>query len=72
VDTQVVAFTNPGGEVAAAGDGASVVVGGSGDSNEESGTSTEDWIARTPWVAPPDEACPLEVRWWVGSLETAE
>jgi hypothetical protein len=68
-EQQSVEFTNPDGVVATAGDGAVVVLGGSGDSNDETGTTTEAWLARTPWVVPPHDTCPLEERWWVGSLE---
>lgn len=50
-------------------DGSLVVVGGSGDSFEESGRTVEEWLFETPWVQPPDEGCPLDRRWWVGSLE---
>ena len=63
-----VAFANYDGSAVTASDGAYVVVGGSGDSNDESGTTTEAWLARTPWVARPAASCPLEARWWVGAL----
>ncbi len=61
-------FTNFDGSTVSAGDGTPVVLGGSGDSNEESGTTTEAWMARTPWVARPAVSCPVESRWWVGAL----
>lgn len=63
-----IAFANYDGSTVTASDGAYVVVGGSGDSNEESGMTTEAWLARTPWVARPAASCPLEARWWVGAL----
>ena len=63
-----ITFANYDGSTVTASDGAYVVVGGSGDSNEESGMTTEAWLARTEWVARPDASCPLEARWWVGAL----
>ncbi len=63
-----IAFANYDGSTVTPSDGAYVVVGGSGDSNEESGMTTEAWLARTPWVARPSASCPLEARWWVGAL----
>lgn len=67
-DQQVVRFTNIDGSTVAAGDGSPVFVGGSGDNNEEFGSTTQEWLASTTWVKPPGEACPLEERWWVGAL----
>ncbi len=66
--TRAITFANFDGTTVSAGDGTPVVLGGSGDSNDESGTTTEAWLARTPWVAPPAASCPAESRWWVGAL----
>lgn len=63
-----ITFANFDGSTVSVGDGTRVVLGGGGDSNDEAGTTTEDWLARTTWVAPPDAACPLDARWWVGAL----
>lgn len=68
VESRTITFANFDGSTVSAGDGTRVVLGGSGDSNEEAGTTTEDWLARMTWVAPPDAACPLDARWWVGGL----
>ncbi len=68
VEDRSIAFANYDGSTETASDGAYVVVGGSGDSFEESGLTTEAWLARTPWVARPNASCPLEARWWVGAL----
>lgn len=67
-ETKTITFTNFDGTKFSANDGTAVVLGGSGDSNEESGVSTAVWLARTLWVAPPDLSCPLETRWWVGAI----
>ena len=63
-----IAFANYDGSRVTAGDGELVVVGGSGDSVEESGVTAEAWLARTPWVSRPADSCPLESRWTVGAL----
>ncbi|MBA2720450.1 MAG: hypothetical protein H0U52_14600 [Chloroflexi bacterium] len=65
---RTVTFANSDGRTVSAGDGTPVVMGGGGDSNRESGSTTEAWMARTPWVARPSVSCPLESRWWVGAL----
>jgi hypothetical protein len=66
--TRAITFANFDGSTVSAGDGTPVVLGGGGDSNDESGTTTEAWLARTPWVARPADSCPLDSRWWVGAL----
>lgn len=63
-----ITFANFDGSMVSAGDGTAVVLGGSGDSSEESGTTSQEWRARTPWVAPPAASCPVESWWWVGAL----
>ena len=65
---RTIAFANFDGRTVTFGDGTRVVVGGSGDSNSDSGTTTEAWLARTPWVARPAPSCPSESWWWVGAL----
>ncbi len=66
--TRAITFANFDGSTVSAGDGTEVALGGSGDSSEESGTTSEEWLARTPWVAPPAEGCPAESWWWVGAM----
>lgn len=66
--TRAVSFANFNGRTVSAGDGTPVVLGGSGDSSDESGITTEEWLAQTPWVARPADSCPLDSRWWVGAL----
>jgi hypothetical protein len=66
--SRTVTFANFDGSPVSARDGTTVVLGGSGDSNSESGTTTEAWLARTSWVAPPAASCPVESRWWVGAV----
>lgn len=66
--TQMVAFRNPDGVLVEAGNGASVVVGGSGDSFEESGRDAEQWRSQVDWVNEPSRSCPMELRWYVGAL----
>jgi hypothetical protein len=66
--TETIAFANSDGSRVSAGNGMRVVLGGGGDSNDEAGTTTEAWLARTTWVARPDPSCPLDARWWVGAL----
>ena len=63
-----ITFTNFDGSTVSAGDGTAVILGGSGDSSEESGTTSQEWLARTPWVAAPAASCPFESSWWVGAL----
>jgi hypothetical protein len=69
-EAQTITFTNFDGSTVSVGDGASVVLGGSGDGATESGTTVEAWLARTPWVARPAPSCPLDSWWSVGALET--
>lgn len=67
-ETRTIAFANFDGSTVSVSDGTPVVLGGGGDSNDESGTTTEAWLARTRWVARPAASCPLDSRWWVGVL----
>ena len=67
--TRTITFTNFDGSTVSVSDGMQVVLGGGGDSNEESGTTTEEWLARTQWIARPADSCPLDSRWWVGVVE---
>lgn len=66
--TSTITFANFDGGKVSAGDGTTVVLGGSGDSTAENGTSAQEWLSRTPWVAPPAASCPVESWWWVGAL----
>ena len=65
---RTITFVNFDGSTVTVGDGTRVVVGGGGDSNDESGTTSEAWLARTRWMARPDASCPLDSRWFVGEL----
>lgn len=65
---RTIAFSNFDGSTVSAGDRTPVVLGGGGDSSEESGTTSQEWLARTPWVAAPAASCPVESWWWVGAL----
>jgi hypothetical protein len=67
-ESRTVTFRNEDGSTVSVGEGARLVAGGGGDSNEESGTTTEAWLASTRWVARPAASCPLESRWTVGEL----
>ena len=49
-------------------DGQSVSLGGGGDGTAEGGTSGAEWAASIDWVAAPDPACPMEVRWYVSAV----
>ena len=66
--TKAITFANFDGSTVSAGDGTAIVLGGSGDRSEESGTTSQEWLARTPWMAPPAASCPVESWWWVGAL----
>jgi hypothetical protein len=65
---RTIRFANFDGSTATVGHGTPVVLGGGGDSNDESGTTTEAWLARISWVARPAASCPLDSRWTVGAL----
>jgi hypothetical protein len=64
-----ITFANFDGSIVAVRHGDDVVLGGSGDSEAESGFSGEDWVKRTEWVAPPSLSCSLAQRWGVGAVE---
>ncbi len=68
-ETRAIRFVNADGTFVTAQDGASIAVGGSGDSVAEGGLPGEDWVNSKPWVVPPDSSCPLERRWGVGYIE---
>ena len=72
--SRTITFENFDGTIATVADGDVVVVGGSGggtESEAEGGISSEEYVARIDWVAPPASSCPLE-RWWgVGAIELA-
>jgi hypothetical protein len=70
-DARTVGFTNFDGSRVSVADGIPVVVGGSGGSAEEDGVTVDAWLARTPWVARPADACPLDSWWAVGALASS-
>jgi len=63
-----ITFANFDGSIVTVRDGDDVVLGGSGDSEAESGLAGEDWVERTDWVAPPSLTCSLDQRWGVGAV----
>jgi hypothetical protein len=71
-DAATITFKNFDGSVVTAHHGDAVVLGGSGDNEEESGQSSDEWVAGITWVAPPAPTCPLDQRWSVGALERPE
>ncbi len=66
---RTIAFANFDGSTVTVSDGTRVVLTGGGDSSDESGTTAEEWLARTQWIARPAASCPLDSRWWVGGVE---
>lgn len=69
LEGRAVAFRNYDGSTSTARDGDHVVLGGGGDSEEESGVSGDEWVAQTSWVAPPSDSCLLGSRWYVGDMK---
>lgn len=67
-----ITFANFDGSVVTVRDGDHVVLGGSGDSEEESEFSSEEWVAGIVWVAPPASTCALDQRWFVGAVEQSQ
>jgi hypothetical protein len=65
---RAITFLNFDGTLATASSGDAVVLGGGGDSGDESGVSGPDWASRMVWVARPDASCSAEQRWGVGAL----
>lgn len=67
--TGTIRFTNPPvGPDFVLRDGQSVSFGGGGDAAAEGGVSGAEWAASVDWVAAPDPACPMEVRWYVSAV----
>ena len=67
-EPRTITFANFDGSIVTVRDGDGVVLGGSGDSEAESGASGEDWVDRMEWVAPPSLSCSLDQRWGVGGV----
>jgi hypothetical protein len=65
---RTVTFTNADGTPVIVADGTAVVLGGGGDSSEESGTAPEAWLDGMTWVARPADGCPIDPWWGVGEL----
>ncbi len=63
-----ITFENYDGSVVTVHDGNNVVLGGSGDSEAESGISGADWVRQMTWVAPPASSCAFEAWWGVGAV----
>lgn len=67
--TRTIHFTNPpAGPDFVLRDGQSVSFGGGGDSAAEGGGSSAEWAASVDWVAAPDPACPMDIRWYVSAV----
>jgi hypothetical protein len=69
-ESHSITFRNVDGSTVTLRDGDRVTFGGGGDSTAESGTSGEEWIRRTEWVARPPASCPIDVRWGVAEVVT--
>ena len=67
--TRAITFTNYDGTVATMRDGDSVVLGGGGDSEAESGISAGEWVAAMTWVVRPASTCSLDSRFGVGVVD---
>lgn len=61
---------NDSGRIVTLRDGDNVVVGGSGGGDEEGGESSEQFVRRMDWVAPPASSCKLDPWWSVGAVDT--
>jgi hypothetical protein len=60
---RTVTFANPDGTPVVVADGTAVIMGGGGDSSEESGIGPEAWLDGMTWVARPADGCPID-SWW--------
>jgi hypothetical protein len=72
--SRTITFENFDGTVVTVSDGDDIVVGGSGGSSKSEGESSltsEEYVDRIDWVAPPASSCPLENWWGVGAVELA-
>ena len=70
--SRTITFENFDGTIVTVADGDDVVVGGSGggtESEAEGGISSEEYVDRIDWVAPPASSCPLDSWWGVGAIE---
>ena len=65
---RTVTFANADRKPVVVGDGTPVVLGGGGDSSEESGITPEAWLGSMTWVARPADGCPIDSWWGVGEL----
>jgi hypothetical protein len=68
--TRSITFRNFDGTIVTKRDGDHIVLGGSVDTQEESGITPAEFLARTTWVARPGPSCPLDRRWDVGIVGT--
>lgn len=60
---------NDDGKIVTVSDGDRVVIGGSGGGDEEGGESSEEFVSRMDWVAPPASSCSLDPWWSVGAVQ---
>jgi hypothetical protein len=67
-EARAITFRNFDKSVVTVSDGDHVVLGGSGDSEADSGTSGEDWVKQVALVAQPAPSCVLDPRWVVGAV----
>jgi hypothetical protein len=66
-----IGFSEPGGRQVTLANGLEVSFSGGGDGTAESGVSGAEWASSVDWVAAPDAACPMEIRWYVGEVVSA-
>lgn len=50
-------------------DGDVVSVGGGVEGEADPSGTGRDWTAGTDWVSAPGPSCPVEIGWYVGSVE---
>ncbi len=65
---RTVTFDNADGQAVVVRDGTAGVLGGGGDSSDESGIAPEAWLESMTWVARPVDGCPIDPWWGVGQL----
>lgn len=66
--SQAVQFQRADGTSSTLQDGDQVAFGGGGESVDEGGRSSEDWVAAIEWVAEPKPMCIADSRWFVTDL----
>jgi hypothetical protein len=67
-ETRSITFVNADGTKVTAGDGSTVILGGSGMSRDEDGELVDAWLAGMHWVARPAAGCAADRYWTVGAM----